>query len=93
MSIDVSSGQKIFDIFWVVTTGTFGPVFLWGCLMRNDAAIRKLIRGSIHRAIQESVAALIVLIAFGAILSGSAVGSARYYLFFRVKFGQTKSIL
>ena len=47
--------------------------------MNNDAVIRKLIRGSIQRAIQESVAALIVLIAFGAILPRSAVGSARYY--------------
>ena len=47
--------------------------------MNNDALIRKLIRGSIHRAIQESVAALIVVIFFGAILSGSAVGSASYY--------------
>jgi len=47
--------------------------------MNNEAVIRKLIRGSIQRAIQESVAALIVLIAFGAILTQSAVGSARYY--------------
>ncbi len=47
--------------------------------MKNEAVIRKLIRGSIHRAIQESGAALIILIAFGAILSQSAVGSARYY--------------
>ena len=47
--------------------------------MNNEAAIRKLIRGSLQRAIQESVAALIVVIAFGAILPGSAVGSARYY--------------
>lgn len=47
--------------------------------MNNEAAIRQLIRGSIQRAIQESVAALIVLVFFGAILPGSAVGSARYY--------------
>ena len=47
--------------------------------MNNEAVIRKLIRGSIHRAIQESVGALIVWIAFGAILSRSAVGSTRYY--------------
>jgi hypothetical protein len=47
--------------------------------MNNEATVRKLIRGSIQRAIRESVAALIVLIAFGALLPGSAVGSARYY--------------
>jgi hypothetical protein len=47
--------------------------------MNNEAVIRKLIRGSIQRAIQESVAALIVLVAFGAILPRSEVGSARYY--------------
>ena len=47
--------------------------------MNNEAAIRKLIRGSIQRAIQESVAALIVLIFFGAFLPGSVVGTTRYY--------------
>ncbi len=47
--------------------------------MNNEAVIRKLIRGSIQRAIQESVAALVVLIAFGTILPGIAVGSVRYY--------------
>jgi len=47
--------------------------------MNNEAAIRNLIRGSIQRAIQESVAALIVLIFFGAFLPGSVVGSPRYY--------------
>lgn len=47
--------------------------------MNNEAIVRKLIRGSIQRAIQESVAGLGVLIAFGAILPGTAVGSARYY--------------
>lgn len=47
--------------------------------MNNEAAIRRLIRGSIQRAIQESVAALIVLIFFGAFLPGSVVGSPRYY--------------
>jgi hypothetical protein len=47
--------------------------------MNNEALIRKLIQGSIQRAIQESVAALIVLICFGAFLPGSVVGSARYY--------------
>jgi hypothetical protein len=47
--------------------------------MNNEVVIRKLIRGSIQRAIQESVAALIVLIAFGAILPQRAVGSAEYY--------------
>jgi hypothetical protein len=47
--------------------------------MNNEAAIRKLIRGSIQRAIQESVAALIVLVFFGAFLPGCVVGSPRYY--------------
>jgi hypothetical protein len=47
--------------------------------MNNEALVRKLIRGSLQRAIQESVAALVVLIAFGAILSQVAVGSAAYY--------------
>jgi hypothetical protein len=47
--------------------------------MNNEAAIRKLIQGSIQRAIQESVAALVVLIFFGAFLPGSVVGSPRYY--------------
>lgn len=47
--------------------------------MHNEELIRNLIKGSIHRAIRESVAALIVLIAFGAILPWNAVGSARYY--------------
>ena len=47
--------------------------------MTNEAAIRQLIRGSIQRGIQESVAALIVVIAFGAILPRTAVGSPMYY--------------
>ena len=47
--------------------------------MNNEVVIRQLIRGSIQRAIQESVAALIVLFVFGAILQGSAAGSATYY--------------
>ena len=47
--------------------------------MNNEAAIRKLIRGSVQRAIQESIAALIVLIFFGAFLPGSVVGSPGYY--------------
>jgi hypothetical protein len=47
--------------------------------MDNEELIRKLIKGSIRRAIQESVAAVIVLIAFAAILAHSAVGSPRYY--------------
>lgn len=47
--------------------------------MNNEPVIRNLIRGSIQRAIQESVAALFVLLAFGAILPRTAVGSSRYY--------------
>jgi hypothetical protein len=47
--------------------------------VNNETLIRKLIRGSIQRAIQESVAALIVVMFFGALLPGSAVGSPMYY--------------
>lgn len=47
--------------------------------MNNEELIRKLIRGSIQRAIQESAAAVFVLIAFAAILAHSEVGSPRYY--------------
>lgn len=47
--------------------------------MNNEDAIRKLIRGSKQRAIQESVAALIVFIAFGAILPRQVAGSIGYY--------------
>lgn len=46
--------------------------------MNNEELIRKLIRGSIQRAIQESVGAVIVLIAFAAILAHSEVVSPRY---------------
>jgi hypothetical protein len=47
--------------------------------MNNETLIRRLIRGSIQRAIQESVAALFVLMFFGALLPGSAGGSSMYY--------------
>ena len=47
--------------------------------MNNEELIRKLIKGSIQRAIQESAAAVFVLIAFAAILAHSDVGSPRYY--------------
>ena len=47
--------------------------------MDNEELIRKLIKSSIRRAIQESVAAVFVLIAFAAILAYSEVGSPRYY--------------
>jgi hypothetical protein len=47
--------------------------------MTNEELIRKLIKGSIQRAIQESMAAVIVLIAFAAILAHSDVGSPKYY--------------
>ncbi len=47
--------------------------------MNNEPAVRNLIRGSIQRAIQESVAALIVFIAFGAILSRTEAGSPRFF--------------
>ena len=47
--------------------------------MNNENLIRKLIKGSIQRAIQEGAAALFILIFFGAILRGSNVGSPNYY--------------
>lgn len=47
--------------------------------MNNESLIRKLIQGSIHRAVQESVAAVLVVIAFGAFLRQSNVGSPSYY--------------
>ncbi len=47
--------------------------------MTNENLIRNVIKGSIQRAIQESVAAIIVLIAFSTILYFSDVGSPRYF--------------
>jgi hypothetical protein len=47
--------------------------------MNNEKLIRQLIKGSIQRAIQESVAALFVVIAFAAFLRHSELGSPRYY--------------
>jgi len=47
--------------------------------MDNEKLIRGLIRGSIQRAIQESAAAIVVVIGFAAILAHSEVGSPRYY--------------
>ena len=47
--------------------------------MNNEVLIRKLIKGSIQRAVQESAAAVFVLIAFAAILAHSEVGTPRYY--------------
>lgn len=47
--------------------------------MNNEALVRNLIRGSLQRAVQESIGALIVLIAFGALLPHCEVGSARYF--------------
>ena len=47
--------------------------------MNNEELIRVLIRGSIKRAIQESAPAVFALVAFGAILAYSEVGSPRYY--------------
>lgn len=47
--------------------------------MNNEILIRQLIQGSLHRAIQESAAAVLVLIFFGAMLQGSPVGSPSYY--------------
>ena len=47
--------------------------------MNNEKLIRELIKGSIQRAIQESAAAIVVIIAFAAVLAHSEVGSPRYY--------------
>ena len=44
-----------------------------------ELLIRKLIRDTIHRAIRESVACVVVLAAFGAILHICETGSPRYY--------------
>lgn len=46
--------------------------------MSNEVFVRGLIRGSIQRALQESVAALIVLSFFGTLLPQIADGSLRY---------------
>lgn len=47
--------------------------------MHNEDLIRNLIKGSVQRAVQESVAAVFVLAAFAAILSHSEVRSWSYY--------------
>ena len=47
--------------------------------MNAEQLVRRLIKSSIIRAIQESVGALVVLIAFSLILQDSTVGSPRYY--------------
>jgi hypothetical protein len=47
--------------------------------MNNETLIRKLIKDSIQRAIQESAAAVFVLIAFAAFLAQSEVGTPRYF--------------
>jgi hypothetical protein len=47
--------------------------------MNNEELVRKLIKGSIYRAVQESVGALVCLIAFGALLRQAEAGSAMYY--------------
>ncbi|MFO0881077.1 MAG: hypothetical protein U0840_27455 [Gemmataceae bacterium] len=47
--------------------------------MNNEKVIQKLIHGSIQRAWQECAAAVLVIIAFTALLVSSAVGSPRFY--------------
>jgi hypothetical protein len=47
--------------------------------MNNELLIRHLIKGSIQRAIQESIAAVIVVVAFAAILARTEVGTPMYY--------------
>ncbi len=45
----------------------------------QEELVRCLIKGTIQRAIRESVACVIVLVAFGAILQGCETGTPRYY--------------
>ena len=47
--------------------------------MDKAELIRKLVRGSIQRAIQESVAALLVIIVFGGFLRQAEVSGPKYY--------------
>lgn len=47
--------------------------------MNNESLIRILIKCSIQRAIQESVAAVLVVIAFVVMLAYSETGSLKYY--------------
>jgi hypothetical protein len=47
--------------------------------VNSEELIRTLIKGSIQRAIQECLAAVVVLIAFGAILARIPAGSVNYY--------------
>ena len=47
--------------------------------MTNEELIRQLLKGAIHRAIQERVAAFIIMIWFAAILADGDVGSPTYY--------------
>ncbi|MBT4863625.1 MAG: hypothetical protein HON53_00705 [Planctomycetaceae bacterium] len=47
--------------------------------MNNEELIRNLIKGTIQRAITESVVAVFLLIGFVASLAQSEVGSPRYY--------------
>jgi hypothetical protein len=47
--------------------------------MNNAELIQKLIKGTLQRAVQESVAAIIVIIAFAYYLQQATVGSAAYY--------------
>ena len=47
--------------------------------MDRDELVRKLIRGTIRRAVQESAAALLVVILFAYALQHAAIGSPPYY--------------
>src|SRR5688572_797199 len=47
--------------------------------MNNETLIRQLIRGSIQRAVQESIAAIAVVLFFGILLHYTSVGSTRFY--------------
>jgi hypothetical protein len=47
--------------------------------MNKTELIKKLIKGSIQRAVQESVGALVVIVAFAYYLQQATVGSPKYY--------------
>lgn len=47
--------------------------------MNNEELVRKLIQGTIQRAVQESIAAVVVVIAFTILLQHSEAGSTQFY--------------
>ena len=47
--------------------------------MSNEKLVRQLIKGSLQRAIQETIAAILVIVAFATMLHHSEPGAPRYY--------------